>query len=249
MKGLKMTAQFMSVVGNGSCAYLAICATFHSLLKGKDTNILSEHLGIAEFTNANMIASIGKEIVECDRSASDSVKTELACALKFRTLLANYFLENKDKFHDYFKDKAPGGGPMPVGAGKGWNTVRALWSKHILRSDTLWDEDLFGILGRYLPSFSILQLCSTNPLRSGKGPLHFYDVDLSQALISTNEKIRIVLHFINPSSSRLRHPYRTRTRADESSDCNHYEHVLLEGGLKFHFPKMDDKSLKRLEAK
>ena len=118
-----------------------------------------------------------------------------------------------------------------------------------MRSDTSWDEDLFVILGRYLPSFSILQLCSTKPLRSGKGPLHFYDVDLSQALISTNEKIRIVLHFINASSSRLRHSYRTRVRVDESSDCNHYEHVLLEGGLKFHFPKMDDKSLKSLDAK
>ena len=249
MKGLKMTAQFMTVVGNGSCAYHAICATFHSLLKGKDTNILSEHLGVAEFTNANMIASIGKEIVECDRPASESVETELSCALKFRNLLANYFLQNKDKFHDHFKDKVPGGGPMPSGAGKGWTTVRALWSRHILTSDTLWDEDLFVILGRYLPSFSILQLCSTKPLLSGKGPLYFYDVDLGQALISTNEKIRIVLHFINPSSTRLRQPYKMRARAGESSDCNHYEHVLLEGGLKFHFPKMDDKSLNRLEAK
>ena len=249
IKGHSMTAQLMRVDENGSCAYLAICASIHMLLQGKDTNILSEYLGISEFTHANMIACIGKEIVECDRSALENVKTELACALKFRNLLANYFVANQKKFHDYFKDKAPGGGSLHLGAGKGWKNVRDLWSKHILRSDTFWDEDLFVILGHYLPSLTIVQLCSTKLLHSGKGTLYFYNGDHSQALTSTNEKMRIVLHFINPSSSRLRHDYRMRTRADESSDWNHYEHVLLEGGLKFHFPKMDDKSRERLEWK
>ena len=249
MKGLKMTAQVMSVVENGSCAYFAICASLHSTLKGLDERILSGYLGVSEFTHVNEIASIGKKIVECDQRALESVGTQLACAFEFRELLANYFEGNPNKFYDYFKDKAPGGGSLPLGESQIWNAVKARWRKHILTSDTFWDEHLFVILGRYIPSLSILQLCSAKPLRSGKGPLHFYDVDLSQALISTNEKIRIVLHFINPSSSRLRQPYKMRSRAGESSDCNHYEHVLLEEGLKFHFPKMDDKSLKRLEAK
>ena len=118
-----------------------------------------------------------------------------------------------------------------------------------MRSDTSWDEDLFVILGRYLPSFSILQLCSAKPLRSGKGTLHFYDEDLSQALISTNEKMRIVLHVIHPTLRRVRHSYKLRTRAADSSDSNHYEHVLLDGDLKFHFPKMDQASLKLLQGK
>ena len=250
LKGFQMLAQPVKVDGaKHSCAYLAICASMHSLLKRmQNQEILLRYLSSAEITNANIIAAFGKEIVEFDKSAPEQKRHDLGRALEFRTLLANHLEGNHTKFHAHFKDKNPSDyGGEDSGTGGGSKRVANRWKKFILYS--YWDNVLACILSDLMPSLSIITLYSASALDGGKGKLCFFDGDWNQELTSESEKMRIVLHVINPTLGRVRHCYKLRIRDADSSDSNHYEHVLLDVDLKFHFPEMDQASLDLLQGK
>jgi len=258
MMGHQLTVLPVRVVENGSCVYLAICAAMYLLTKGKDQEILDNYLGTTELTNCNMVAGFGEKIVKCDiRTQGEQGIKSLERASQFRSLLVDCMNGKKDKFFGYFKDKDPrnfcGDSEKNSGEGqnsdqfkkkKSWKSVSTSWENFI--RDEYWDNVLAIILGDLFPSLSIVLLHSGTSLLKGKGLLHFFDGEEQQLLTSRDEKMRIVLHSINPALNLFNRVHHTRPRNSESSDNNHFEYVQLEGDLQFQFPKMDSGLLAKL---
>jgi hypothetical protein len=248
MKGHQITARPVKVEKNGSCAYIAMCVSIFFLLENKKMDTLEDHLGLVEFTNVNIVAGYGKKIVESDKALSEQDRAKLANATEFREMIKMHFHAYGSNFYQHFKDKNPGdygGTSCGVTFVQSWPAVRKRWTDFIMSSS--WDNVLAIILEDLFPSLSIVRLVSKSPLlRAGMGQLWFYDGESNQELTSKDEKMRIVLHVINPIGRRHRNCHNLRTRTTETSDFNHYEPIQLDVDPKFHFPAMDQATLTKL---
>jgi hypothetical protein len=246
-KGYQMTFRPVKVPENGSCAWNAICLSIYFLLKDKNPDTLVDYLGLVEFTNVNRIAGFGKKIVEFDKALSEQDRKKLEYATEFREMIATHFGEHKIKFYEHFKDKNPGdygGTSCGVPAGPTWPAVSKRWYDFIMSS--YWDNVLAIILEDLFPFLSIVLMFSESPLLRSVGQLWFYDGEHSQELTAKDEKMRVVLHVINPTVRRLHGSRKLRTRNTETSDFNHYEPVQLDVDPQFHFPQMKQASLTKL---